>query len=84
MKWVKKLLLKWVVSYVLGYLKEGSMEKIRIKLAGIKTYLIALAAIVGVVVAWTNGAMETSVAIKAIIEAILAITIRAGIDKKVV
>jgi len=83
MKWLKKLFLNFLIKYVLSYVKEGKMlTKIREFLAGKKTYLTALTAIIGVLVAYANGSMEIAEAARTIIEAILAITIRAGIAKK--
>lgn len=78
MRWYQKLLIKYVLSYV----KEEKVQKIKEALKGYKTIFIAIGAILAVVIAWSNGAMETMEAVKAIIEAILAITIRAGIASK--
>ena len=83
MKWVKRFLLKLLIKYVLDYVKEGKMlNKIKDFLAGRKTYLIGISAIVGVLIAYASGSMEIVEAVKAIIEAILAMTIRAGISSK--
>jgi len=57
------------------------MGKIKVFLAGRKTYLIGLAAILGAAIAWSQGQMETTQAVEAIIAAILAMTLRAGITK---
>ncbi len=86
MRWVKKLLLKFVVSYVLDYCKDykGGKEmllKIKEFLAGKKTILISIGAIIGVLIAYSSGSMEIVEAVKAIIEALLAMTIRAAIAK---
>lgn len=80
MKWLKRFLLKLLIKYVLDYAKEGKMlAKIKEFLTGRKTYLVGIAAIIGVLIAYANGTMEAMEAIKAIVEAILAMTIRAGV-----
>ena len=82
MKWLKKMLLNLLIKYIASYLKEGKMlTKIREFLAGKKTILISVSAIIGVLIAYSSGAMEIVEAVKAIIEAILAMTIRAAIAK---
>lgn len=48
-------------------------------LAGKKTYLTALTAIVAAVVAWSNGTMPDDAFFQALLTAVLGITIRAGI-----
>ncbi len=57
------------------------MEALRKMLAGKKTYLVCVAAILGVVIAWSSGSMGLGAAVKAIVEALVAMTIRAGIAK---
>jgi hypothetical protein len=57
------------------------LENIRTFLAGKKTYLVALSAILGVVISWINGSVENAEAIKLIVDALLAMTIRAGVSK---
>jgi len=57
------------------------MNKVQGFLKGKKTYLVALAAIVGVAIAWSQQDISNMDAIKAVVEAILACTIRAGIAK---
>ena len=83
-KWIKSKLLTFTIAYILDYVKGGNkmFEKIRNLLSGKKTYLIALGAIIGVLVSFSNGSVEVVEAIKLIIEAILACTIRAGVSKK--
>jgi len=50
-------------------------------LAGKKTYIVAIGAIVGAIVAWSQETMTDIQAIEAIIGAILAMTVRAGVAK---
>lgn len=57
------------------------MDKIKEFFAGKKTYLIAVGAIIAVIVSWSTGGMDTFTAIKSIVEAVLAMTIRAGVAK---
>lgn len=56
------------------------MEKIRKMLSGKKTYLVAIASILGAVIGFANGASLMD-ALQIIITAILGSTIRAGIAK---
>ena len=58
------------------------IEKIREALMGKKTYLIAAAAIIASLIAFSEGA-DVSTTVQQIITAILAVTIRAGITKNV-
>ena len=58
------------------------LSKIKAWLQGKKTYLLALSAIVGAVVAYTEGQVLIVEAIKMIIEGMLAMTIRASISTK--
>jgi hypothetical protein len=57
------------------------MEKIRAILAGKKTYLTAIIAIIGALVGFANGA-SLSDTMQLIITAILGCTIRAAVAKK--
>lgn len=82
MNLLKRATLNFVVRYFLDYVRREKVEKIREALKGYKTIFLAIGAIVTVIVAWSNGAMETVEAIKAIIEALFAVTIRAGIGNK--
>lgn len=50
-------------------------------LKGKKTYLICAGAIIAVVIVWGDGDMTHYEAIKAIFEAVVGMTIRAGISK---
>ena len=56
-------------------------DKARQAVAGKKTYLTAAVTVLGAVLAWANGTMGEIDAIKLIVDAILAVTIRAGISK---
>lgn len=60
-----------------------AVEKIRSAIAGKKTYLVAAAAILGVVIAWSAGQVKDFDAVKLIVDAVLAVTIRAGVAKVV-
>ena len=55
------------------------MDKIRQFLKGKKTYLIAAGSILATVVAWATGDMELPEAVKLIVAAVLAVTVRAGV-----
>ena len=57
------------------------LSNIKDWLAGRKTYLIAAGAIIGVIVAWSTSEMTDLQAIEALVAAILAVTMRAGITK---
>ena len=57
-------------------------EKFRGALAGSKTYLVSVGAIIAALIAYASNQIEVAEMIRLIIEAILAITIRAGIAKK--
>lgn len=57
------------------------MSKIKDWLKGKKTYIICAIAILGVAVAWSEGNLADGDAIKAIFEAVVGMTIRAGISK---
>ena len=57
------------------------MKWIREKLDGYKAYLIAAGAIIGAVGAWAAGTIELPVLIAAIIGALEAMALRAGIAK---
>ena len=56
------------------------LAKLKEFLVGKKTYLVSISAIIAVLIAITNNQMDLTEAIKNIIEAILAMTIRAGIS----
>lgn len=55
-------------------------EKIKEALAGKKTYLVAVSSIIGVVIAWSTGNMDTVTAVQSIIACIMSMTIRNGIN----
>lgn len=57
------------------------MSKIRDWLKGKKTYIVCAIAVLGVAIAWSEGSMADGDALKAVFEAIVGITIRAGIAK---
>ncbi len=57
------------------------MAAIKEFLAGKKTYLVAVGAILAAVVAWSQGTMDTTQLVEAVITAVLAMTIRAGVAK---
>jgi VIT1/CCC1 family predicted Fe2+/Mn2+ transporter len=58
------------------------LESIRQKLQGKKTYLVAVAAVLGIVIAWISGEQASDEAVKGVIAALLAMTLRAGIGKQ--
>ena len=57
------------------------IENIKSALAGKKTYLVALATIIGGVISWVNGIINTADLIQLIVSAILGCTVRAGVSK---
>lgn len=57
------------------------LENMRNKLKNKKTYLVGISAIIGAVIAWLNNAIDTNKLIELVVEAILAMTLRAGIAK---
>lgn len=82
MEWLKKFVFNQVLSYVVN--KEEAqkmMTTIKAFLAGKKTYIVAISAILGVVISWSNGSIGDAEALRSIIEAVLACTIRAGVAK---
>ena len=58
-----------------------TMNKIREFLSGRKTYIVGAGAIIAAVLAWTNGTLDNAQAIEAIVAALVAIFLRAGIAK---
>lgn len=68
---------RWIVR------KEAikMVEKVRIMLAGYKTYIGGIAAIVGAISAWINGAIPNEKAIEVIWEALMLMFVRAGVSK---
>lgn len=57
------------------------LDNLRDGLSGYKTYIVAFGAMVAAFVAWSQGSMDSQALIKAVVEATLAMTIRAGIAK---
>lgn len=57
------------------------LREARAFLSGKKTYLIALGAIVAAVAAWAQGTLDNTQAVEAIVAALLALTMRAGVEK---
>lgn len=78
----RKTLVFWKVGKLL---QEGknmeTLAKLKTLMQGKKTYILAIGAIVGTIVAWTNGQVNDVDAIKQIWEALIAATIRQGITK---
>ena len=58
------------------------LENIREKLRGKKTYVVGIGSIIGLVVAWTQGAVTTPDFIQGVITAVLGMTIRAGVTSE--
>jgi len=56
------------------------MNSIREWLKGKKTYLVGVGAVLAAVIAWAGGEVEIGGAIQAIITAVLAMTVRAGVS----
>ena len=62
--------------------KEKTMlDNIRQKLSGVKTYVVGGAAILGSLAAWLNGTMDLQTFVQATITSVLAMTVRAGVQK---
>ena len=57
------------------------MEKLRVFLSNKKTYLVCAGAIITAAIAWANGAIDTTMFIKYIFEALAGMTVRAAITK---
>lgn len=57
------------------------MNKFREMLAGKKTYLVCASTILGGIIAWASGTIEAGELIRLSIEALIGITLRAGIAK---
>ena len=76
--------MNWFIKQgILIYLKSkrSKVNDIRQALAGKKTYLVGVLAILGTVISWSTGQMETGAAIEALVAAIMGMTIRAGVTK---
>jgi hypothetical protein len=88
--WIVKILEKemimpdWILNLVLS-IKQVAASLIKAKdwLAGKKTYLVGIASIVAIVLAYSQGDMSAAESIKAIVAAIMAMTIRAGVTSTV-
>lgn len=78
MNWWQKLVLKWLLNK--KAVKE-MLEKIRVAISGKKTYIIMVITIIGTIVAWSQGQIDTQKAIELILAAIAGVTLRAGITK---
>jgi hypothetical protein len=76
MSWIEKL----IISIVLKT-QGAKMQAIQDFLSGKKTYLVGITAIIGAAVAWSQGQITPMEAIQAIIAAVGAMTLRAGISK---
>lgn len=75
-------MINWGIKYLLNNKEVKKMfGKLKTLLSGKKTYLAAIVTILGVLISWVNGSVEDIEAIKLIIDAILAMTIRAGVAK---
>lgn len=59
------------------------MKKAKEFLSGKKTYLICVATIIGIVVAWSQDTMTTQDAILGIVAAVAGITAKAGITRDI-
>jgi hypothetical protein len=59
----------------------SKLSGIREWLKGKKTYIGGVAAILGFVVAWSTGEITTPKLAEVVVEAILAMTVRAGVAK---
>ena len=78
MNWIQKIVVKIILN------KEGVkkvLKTIQDFLSGRKTYLVLIISILGTLLAWSQGTMDTMKAIEAIIAAITGMTMRAAITK---
>lgn len=57
------------------------LDQIKNKLSGYKTYIVAGVAILGAVLSWVNGQIDSMKMIELVTGAILAMTVRDGIAK---
>lgn len=80
MKYLKGLLVKFLIKYVADYAKGEKVIAIKEKIKGYKTILMSVASIIGAIIAWSTDTMNLSDAIQIIVTSILAMTIRAGIS----
>ena len=56
-----------------------TLKKLRGVLIGKKTYILALGAVIGIVIAWMNGQVTDIEAVQQIWAALVATTIRSGV-----
>ena len=68
-----------VKEYLKGEKQMETIAKLRGILIGKKTYVLALGAIIGTIVAWTQGQVTDIEAVQQIWAALVATTIRAGV-----
>ena len=73
--------MKTLIARVVAGLFGKQFGEVRILLSGKKTYLTAIAGIVGALLGWINGELETYQFVMAIIALIEAMNLRAGIEK---
>jgi hypothetical protein len=62
-----------------GFIKESRMTAIRNWLMGKKTYVVGIGGLIAAVVAWTQGSLDNTEMVEAIVAALLAMTLRAGV-----
>lgn len=65
------------MAWLLG--KVIDVKKVRVFLQGKKTYLVGLGAIIAAVTAWSGDTLNDTQAIEAIVAALVAMFIRAGV-----
>lgn len=77
---IKKFFVNMLLKHILS--KEAvkkRMDNVKGFLQGKKTYIVAVGAIISVIIGWVSGSLTDVEAVKAIVEALLAMTIRNGI-----
>jgi hypothetical protein len=75
--WQKAVL--WIILKNKGVI--ALLDKIKALVDGKKLYILAIGSIIAIIVAWSQGAMDTATAIQKIIEALGAIFLRLGVAK---
>ena len=73
--------MKTLIARVVAGLFGKQFGKARTLLSGKKTYLTAVAGIIGALLGWINGELETYQFVMAIIALVEAMNLRAGIEK---
>ena len=73
--------MKVLIAKLVAGLFGKQFGKARTALSGKKTYLTAIAGIVGALLGWINGELETYQFVMAIVALIEAMNLRAGIEK---